>query len=73
MPPPPPPVGTQDCLKAMKLPSLLRCGSPRFASHAASCQPHIEEALAHMEVLAADVAEHRKVLADRAAAPPASR
>ncbi|KXZ44681.1 hypothetical protein GPECTOR_63g10 [Gonium pectorale] len=48
---------TQDCLKAMKLPSLLGAGSRQFRAFTAELMPHAESALTYFDMLMQDCVE----------------
>lgn len=64
-PPPPAPAPNtapgphplQDCVKALKLPSLLGMGSRQFMPFAAALLPHLDSAGLHLDMLLADCQE----------------
>ncbi|GFR41962.1 hypothetical protein Agub_g2760, partial [Astrephomene gubernaculifera] len=47
----------QDCVKALRLPSLLGGGSRQFRAFACELLPHAESALIYYDMLLADCAE----------------
>ncbi|GFH14409.1 uncharacterized protein HaLaN_10458 [Haematococcus lacustris] len=59
----------QDCLKAMKLPSLMAAGSTQFQAFLHSLQPHLESGVQFADMLVLDAseaaAEHKQRSAQR--------